>query len=314
VVVSIDEILDDLNERRAIATKKYLVDPLPAGAEEARRRLEGEIDRYGLAPQVAELEIQGYTILPPGRVAPAGFIERLRDAILEVADDRATRGAEGDLPLSHGLGRQLHCLVTEGPVFEQALMNPVVLALVTYLAGYRAKISTATGLIKSNESDAPLRWHCDNSAKLGAPWPSLSQGANVNWLLTDYSRENGALCVVPGSHLWCRPPDPGFRHDDPSVEVIEAPAGSVAVWHSNLWHAALPRSAPGKRVSLVTFFMRSHLQAQEPYFLTTTAEMLERNDARFGVLTGVLSEWPFGINGPQLDLAPARTQDLGRWT
>ena len=217
------------------------------------------------------------------------------------------------MPLSHGLGYQLHHLLPMNPIFQEAVTNPVVLTLVTYLAGYRARLSTTTGLVKTNESDAALRWHCDNGAKLPLPWPKISSGANVNWILTEYTRDNGPLCLVPGSHTWCRQPDPGFSYEDERVKVIEVPAGSIAVWHANLWHAALPRKTPGTRVSFVTLHLRPFMQQQEAFALTTTREMIERNPARLTVLTGVISEWLYGEDGPQLDNSPARTQDLGRW-
>jgi hypothetical protein len=56
------------------------------------------------------------------------------------------------------------------------------------------------------------------------------------------------------------------------------------------------------------------MQEQEAFALTTTTEMIERNPPRFTVLTGTVSEWLFDERGSQLDFAPARTQDLGRWT
>jgi hypothetical protein len=309
----VDEILDDLNDLRRFAAKRYLEDPLPGGDWDARVRLQGEIEAHDLARHVVDLEMQGYTILPPGKAAPVEFTDRLRDTILSIAAERQARGVVNTLPLSHGLGYQLHHLLPMDSVFQEAVTNPVVLTLVTYLAGYRARLSTTTGLVKTNESDAALRWHCDNSAKLPVPWPKISSGANVNWILTEYTRENGPLCVVPGSHTWCRPPDRGFSYDDERVKVIEVPAGSIAVWHANLWHAALPRKTSGTRVSFVTLHLRPFMQQQEAFALTTTREMIERNPARLTVLTGVISEWLFGEDGPQLDSAPARTEELGRW-
>src|SRR5262249_52431953 len=141
-------------------------------------------------------------------------------------------------------------------VFEEAIMSPVMLALVTYLVGYRARLALVNGLIKTNESDAALAFHTDLSSSVPAPWPSQSLTANVNWLLTDYSRENGALCVVPGSHLWCQPPPRNFwmAHDHEDVLVVEAPAGSMVIWHSNLWHGALPRTAEGQRILMILLY------------------------------------------------------------
>jgi len=317
VAIDVQGLLAELNELRALAAKKYVEDPLPATDKEARLRMQAEIAQYGLEANVAELETRGYTILPPGKGAPPELIERLRTTILRVAEERQGQEA-GQMGVAFGAGEQAFHLLPVDTVFEEAVMNPVTLALVTYLAGYRAKLSQCTALIKTNQSDAPLHIHTDASAKWPAPWPAQSQTANVNWFLTDYTRENGPLCVVPGSHLWCRPPGPEFlmAHDHEDVEMIEAPAGSILVWHSNLWHGALPRTAEGKRVTLVMLFMRPHLRTQEDYALTTTAEMIERNPARLGVITGGLNGLgsPWWDQGPRFDLDPSRTSDLGTWT
>ena len=178
-------------------------------------------------------------------------------------------------------------------------MAPVPLTLVTYLLGYRAKLSQMTGLVK--ESDAsPLAIHADHSNKLPAPWPSLAQYCNINWICSEYTREMGPLVVWPGSHRWGRPVPADLRmaqeHED--IEVLEVPRGSVIVWHGSLWHGALPRTAEGKRITLVMPHVRDYIQAQELYWATTTPEMIERNSARFCTLVGLTSSYPWIQEGP----------------
>jgi hypothetical protein len=55
-------------------------------------------------------------------------------------------------------------------------------------------------------------------------------------------------------------------------------------------------------------------EPEELFSMTTTPEMIERNSGRFGVLTGVLSVFPFDQRGPNLDFMVARSHDIGRWT
>jgi hypothetical protein len=313
MAIDVDGIIEDLNARRELALAKYLADPLPDTDRAARERLSAEIAEYGLAEHIVDLELNGYTILPPGKGAPVELVDRVREAVCRVADDR--RSFEQRYK-DHGAGNQFAHLLPEDPVFEEAALTPVMLTLVTYLVGYRARLSLIDALIKTNESDAPFGFHTDISSRVPRPWPARSITANVNWLLTDYNRENGALCVVPGSHLWCEPPPPSFRmaHDHEDVVVVEAPAGSMVVWHSNLWHGALPRTAEGSRMLMIMLFARPHVQASEEHWVTTTAEMIERNPSRFAVLTGLagLEPWTWH-QGPRPDLAPPFPADWGKW-
>ena len=138
-------------------------------------------------------------------------------------------------------------------------MAPAPLTLVTYLLGYRAKLSQSTVLIKDSRAKA-LPMHADHSGKLPAPWPNISQYSVVTWVTTDYTRENGAVCVWPGSHRFGRPvpDDVVMDHDREEIEVLEMPKGSVIIWHGSLWHGAVPRTADGQRVTLVLPHVRPY--------------------------------------------------------
>ena len=288
-------LIKELDELRAIAAKKLADDPLPTGSE-ARRRIEAEIEELGLGENIAELDMKGYTVLPPGSAAPPEFVERLRDTILRIADEERPDQFE-DLG---GLGRPLFHLVPRDRVFEEAVVQPKPLALMTYLLGWRARLSQCSALIKDKSTTTPLAFHADHSRKIPAPWPNVAQFCVITWVLSDYTRENGALCVFPGSHKLAQDVPSNFvmAHDHEDVEVVEVPAGSLIAWHGSLWHGALPRTADGRRVSLVLPFVRYHVQPSEMYWASTTPEMLERNPARFATLMGLTAAWPWGPDGP----------------
>ncbi len=98
------------------------------------------------------------------------------------------------------------------------------------------------------------------------PWACMTirdcmMGLCREWCLTlsiaigfsrDYTKENGAFCIVPGSHKLCRHPKPGEGVED--AIPVEAPAGSAIVFHGNVWHGAFPRLTPGIRLSVNTYY------------------------------------------------------------
>lgn len=262
-------------------------------AREARDRVFAEIDRLGLIANVGELEMKGYTALPPERVGPPAFIDRLRETVIGLAErrsrqriDRATgRTFEG----SNSPYGQVHsdfALIGEDPIFEQALMNAPMLALVTYLLGESCFLHHERAAIKG-PGDQYLPLHADPAGP--TPYPFLSQVCNTTFCLTDHTIEGGTTCFAPGSHRLCRQPTREEATDLANFVPLEAPAGSLIIWHGNTWHGALPRKQAGLRVSLVQYFARPHAASDrtQAYRDRVTPEMLARNPPRFATLLGV---------------------------
>ena len=207
-----------------------------------------DIRKLELEPNIAELEAVGLTVVEPERAADPGFAERLRAAIVRVGQERS--GARLDLDAAHEPGRgafgdvfglQLYYLLFEDKVFQEAIVNPVALALSTYLLGESCIISNCLAGVKGPGGD-DLGLHSDN-VMIPAPFPPYAQVCNVTWALTDYDDDSGPLVYVPGSHRLCRHPLPGEGRD--AMVPVRARAGSIIFWHGNLWHGALGTAGAG---------------------------------------------------------------------
>lgn len=297
----------------ALATELAEAVAVPDDMPESGRLERGwrEIQRLGLEQYVAYLDVHGYAVIPPALATPNGLRQRLLEAVLDVAERRRGRrpdiggmrerldhegrfghyGAEGDSPF----GDYLLCLIHEGRVFEEALMNPVVLALATYLCGYSVVLSSM-GCMMKGPNESTLGLHADLS--IPSPFPPNALACNATYILNDYDRDNGATVFVPGSHRLCRAPEPleavvGGRNGNPQAVPIEAPAGSVIFWHGNTWHGAYNRRAPGLRVSIPVYFSRPYMRTEEHLMDTITEEMLARNPARFAILTQQAIKYSF---------------------
>lgn len=103
-------------------------------------------------------------------------------------------------------------------------------------------------------------------------------GANCNatWTLTEYTKDNGALAYVPGSHR-SQQPYPGPGSADLAIPV-ECPKGSVIIWHGATWHGAYPRLNPGVRLAVTPYYCHRVITTQEQLFATTTQEEIEACD------------------------------------
>ncbi|MGH7878456.1 MAG: phytanoyl-CoA dioxygenase family protein, partial [Candidatus Binataceae bacterium] len=178
-------------------------------------------------------------------------------------------------------------LLVQDRVFEQALTNRPVLALISYLLGESCILNHLSSVVKGpGKEHLPLHTDQNQTGSI-APYPAYAQVANATWILSDYSRENGATCFVRGSHKLCRHPTFAEATDLARFTPVEAPAGSVLIWHGNTWHGALPRTAPGVRISLIAYYQRWYHPPVENLAPQITEEMLARNPRRFATLTGV---------------------------
>ncbi|MGE4322715.1 MAG: phytanoyl-CoA dioxygenase family protein [Sphingobium sp.] len=295
-------MVNALQQRYAPESGDYLkgISQEPSSLPQAAAAIWEEIVRLGLERNIAELEVLGYTIIPPDRAAPAGFTDALLARIIDIARRRhglvidlaGTRALDGQ---ESGFGFHLSYLLQEDALFQQAVLNPHVLALTDYLLGRNAVLSNCLALLKGR-GETMLDLHCDN-VMVSAPFPPHDLVANATWALTDYSRENGALCFVPGSHKEYRHPRPGESMDE--RVVVEAPAGSLIFWGGRVWHGALARSAPGVRVNLITALMRPFLRPQEPYREDVDQALLDRNPPRLATLLGQDISYGWREEGPQ---------------
>jgi ectoine hydroxylase-related dioxygenase (phytanoyl-CoA dioxygenase family) len=273
-------------------------------------KIYGEIQRLGLEKNIAELEAYGFTVVEPGKAAPLEFVERLRDKVLEVARRRGGGALASEVKGENqrDVGDLIYHMLWEDRIFEEALMNPVALALITYLLGENCLIQSVTGQIKV-QTAARTTVHSDNGM-IPSPFPPYAQVANATWVLSEYTKANGCLLMVPGSHRHCRHPTPMEAGDEETMVPIEVPTGSMIVWHGNQWHGAFPKTNPETiRVNLIMLFCRMYLTPQEPLRYEVTPEILRRNPPRFAKLVGQHIAYGWTDAGP--DWTPERQKYLG---
>lgn len=278
----------------------------PRGFESApyltqKRRIERlwpELRRLGLETHIAELTVQGYTVLPPDKVAPADYIAELREAVLRTSERRTGVAPDVETGATHAggahpLGQFMRYVLFEDPVFELILTNPVLLGLITWLVGFDALLSLNDAMVKG-PGGAQLAIHNDNGDLTTPVYADQPQTANINLLLSDYGAGSGPIAFLPGSHAFRRQPTPAEMADlvDEMVPIL-APAGSAVIWPANTWHMAFPRRDPGLRLTLLYDFCRGHLQTQSPFRADVTPEILARNPPRFAQLMHAHGVFPF---------------------
>jgi ectoine hydroxylase-related dioxygenase (phytanoyl-CoA dioxygenase family) len=288
----------------------------PEPRADALQRILDEIKRLGLSEQVLEIETRGYTTLR-GALQPSQ-VERAKRAI--VARVERDLGKRIDIDAESGANVQgvnyIPYLLYDDAVFEEILMEPKPLALVTYLLGESCLLSSI-GCHFKGPGGAALPLHSDNGNGMPAPFPAFSQVANVNYALTPYSREAGALAMVPGSHKLARQPNvtemqlDGERTNKHAIAMDLAP-GDAVVWHGNTWHGSFARRVPGIRMNLAVYFNRQYVQTQERHREAVPPDVLARhaNDPRFRTLLGDKQPYGWRHEGPDYSVMARNPRGL----
>ncbi len=194
-----------------------------------------------------------YDILTPEQVTALGA--RL-DAL--VADEGADAGKE--VHQEAGTDR-LSDLVNKDPMFEICFTHPRVLAAIAHVLQGDLKLSSlnARAALPGQGLQA---LHADWR---GAVEPGDYQVCNSIWLLDDFTEENGATRVVPGSQRSGKVPsdvmaDPRMTH--PDEKLLLAPAGTVVIFNSHTWHGGTLNRSSQRRRALHSYFTRRHQPQQ----------------------------------------------------
>ena len=266
-----------------------------------------------LETNIAELDAFGFTVIE--NAASPELVGRLKSAVLGTAETRgkvALELVDGKASVQ-GMKYENHLLIKDRS-FEEALMLEKPLALVKYLAGDSCIFSTMGSHLRGDGGDE-LPLHADVGGWVPQPFPLCPFFVNYTLALTDYTRELGAVAVVPGSHKKCRPPsrrEMAVASNDNAVP-IETPAGSAIIWHGNLWHGGYVRSVPGFRINLAMVFLRSGLMPQEDYRDLIPRETFNRNGETFARLLGRDVPWNFGEEGPDYEKIAKQAAASRNW-
>jgi ectoine hydroxylase-related dioxygenase (phytanoyl-CoA dioxygenase family) len=123
---------------------------------------------------------------------------------------------------------------------------------------------------------------------------------NVMWMVDDFTAENGATIVVPGSHLSGREPDPELDEDADWIPA-EAPAGSFVVLDGRVWHSTGENVSDRPRIGLTTNFCSWQFRQQENLPMGLSQEVLDSASDDLLDLIGFRPSFGYGSIGDGAD-------------
>ncbi|MBK35151.1 MAG: hypothetical protein CME26_06425 [Gemmatimonadetes bacterium] len=133
---------------------------------------------------------------------------------------------------------------------------------------------------------------------------------NVMWTVDDFTAQNGATIVVPGSHLFGRQPDPELDEDAGWIPAV-APAGSFIVLDGRVWHSTGANVSDRTCIGLTTNFCSWQFRQQENLIMGVSDEVLESASDEFLDLIGFQPAFGYGSVEPSDERVERGRRALG---
>lgn len=190
-------------------------------------------------------------------------------------------------------------LVARSESCRDLVMNPLIVGgAKTFLKPFCETIQlhlTQFIRIKPGQGVQPL--HRDRLAWGGYLLPTLEPQFNTIWAITDFTRENGATNVIPGSNQWDAERQP---HRD-EVEYAEMSAGSVLVYSGSVVHSGGANVSDSDRIGLNITYALGWLRQEENQYLSCPPEIAKDFDPELQAMLGyAMGSYALGYFTPPL--------------
>ena len=266
----------------------------------------------------AHLDEHGYCVVE-GAIG-AGAAAALRERLVEQAAAEAQLGETHQLPDKKQL---IYFLLNKGQGFRDLLFHPAMRSLVEHVIGRHYLLSSYNGHLAL--PGGTTRFHTDQwwmpPPTTAARGTLLRPGSidrdahrghyqlgeegmqpvaiapacvcNVMWTIDDFTAENGATIVVPGSHLFGREPDQELDAEAGWSPAV-APAGSFIVLDGRVWHSTGENRTGRPRIGLTTNFCAWQFRQQENLAMGVSPEVLAHASPELLDLIGFRPTFGYG--------------------
>jgi ectoine hydroxylase-related dioxygenase (phytanoyl-CoA dioxygenase family) len=155
-----------------------------------------------------------------------------------------------------GRSQRIFNLINKDAAFAPLIEHPVVLDIMDAELGRDAVLLDVSINSVGAHTDSG-GWHIDSPISMvPEPLPNFTLAIQTVWMLDDFTEANGATHVVSGSHLTLKQPPRGRGAQETEV-VLEAPAGSLAIWLSQSWHRHGANVTDRPRTGLIAQYGRA---------------------------------------------------------
>lgn len=267
-----------------------------------------------------DMDRHGFCIMAD--VLSAELVSELRTRIdQQAAAERALGLQQLDDVQAHDDGNQwVYMLINKGRVFQELLKARLARELVEHVLGTDYLLSDFAAAI-THPGNERMGLHIDQwwlPAPRAPDKPPQRPGSlardrietgpptqatqainppavcNVMWMISDFTEENGATRLVPGSHLSGQQPDPAA-----AVETVSAVgrAGSAVVFEGRTWHAADLNRSTAPRYGITTYYTAPQFRQMANFTYGTRTDVVDGLSPDLRALLGFKPWRGYGATG-----------------
>ena len=180
--------------------------------------------------------------------------------------------------------KRVGALLARSKTCQELALNPLVNQMAGNFLGphcenYQLHFSSAIQ-IGSGESSQIL--HRDRGVWGGYIPRKIETQFSTVWAITDFTKENGATQVVPGSHKWDKERQPQSNE----IAYAEMKAGSVFIYTGSVLHGGGTNNTDDQRLGVFLHYAPNWLRQQENQYLSYPPEIAKEFSPELRSLIG----------------------------
>jgi ectoine hydroxylase-related dioxygenase (phytanoyl-CoA dioxygenase family) len=259
-------------ERRIVDYREFATADLAAKYKSTAGSQEG-VDDASLRRDLAKIEREGYVVIE-------GLLSRETcEAIREDVTPRF-RYSSGRNNFEGFATQRLYGMISKTDVCDALVEHPRILALADHILEPNYLLSQLQAInVLPGEAAQPLH-HDDGFYRV--PRPRAPLGVATIFAIDDFTAENGATVLLPGSHAWG---DRDPTEADARVSVV-MPAGSVVFFVGTLWHGAGANRTQRARLCVTAQYCAPWCRQQENFSLSVPRERVKRSSEHIQRMLG----------------------------
>jgi ectoine hydroxylase-related dioxygenase (phytanoyl-CoA dioxygenase family) len=183
--------------------------------------------------------------------------------------------------------QRVYALFAKTRTFDAIAIAPLLLEVLDEVLGHY-QLSAPVGIRIGPGESAQILHRDDSVYPLPQPGPPVV--VNTMWPLDEFTEENGATRLVPGSHRW----EPG-RRPETGDEILTATMvpGSAMFYLGSLWHGGGANRTSAPRLGVILEYAAAWLRPQENQCLAVPRAIARQLPERLQELLGYNIYPPF---------------------